>query len=49
MSTEPEQPQTPVKTEAELRFDETRRKIGIVVGPLVFFLVLAWPFSSLTP
>jgi sodium-dependent dicarboxylate transporter 2/3/5 len=49
MSTEPEQSQTPVKTEAELRFDESRRKIGIVVGPLVFFLVLAWPFSSLTP
>ena len=37
------------KTEAEIRFDEARRKVGIVVGPLVFLLVLAWPFTSLTP
>ena len=37
------------KTDAELRFDEMRRKVGIVVGPLVFLLVLAWPFTSLTP
>ena len=49
MSTVPEQLPTPMKTEAEIRFDESRRKIGIVVGPLVFLLVLAWPFSSLTP
>ena len=37
------------KTEAEIRFDETRRKVGIVVGPLAFLLVLAWPFTSLSP
>ena len=40
---------TPVKTEAELRFDESRRKVGIVAGPLMFLLVLAWPFTSLSP
>ena len=40
---------SPTKTEAEIRFDETRRKVGIVAGPLVFLLVLAWPFTSLTP
>ena len=39
----------PVKTEAELRFDEARRKVGIVAGPLMFLLVLAWPFTSLSP
>jgi sodium-dependent dicarboxylate transporter 2/3/5 len=37
------------KTDVEIRFDEARRKVGIVVGPLVFLLVLAWPFSALTP
>ena len=37
------------KTAAELRFDEARRKVGIVAGPLVFLLVLAFPFTSLTP
>jgi len=37
------------KTEAEIQFDETRRKVGIVAGPLLFLLVLAWPFTSLTP
>ena len=37
------------KTDVESRFDEARRKVGIVVGPLVFLLVLAWPFSTLTP
>ncbi len=31
---------TPTKTEAELRFDETRRKVGLVAGPLMFLLVL---------
>ena len=40
---------TPTKTDAEIQFDELRRKIGIVAGPLVFLLVLAWPFTSLTP
>ena len=40
---------TPPKTEAELRFDESRRKVGIVAGPLMFLLVLAWPFTSLSP
>jgi sodium-dependent dicarboxylate transporter 2/3/5 len=39
---------TPAKTEAELRFDESRRKVGIVAGPLLFLLVLAWPFTSLS-
>ena len=37
------------RTEAEIRFDEVRRRVGLVAGPLVFLLVLAWPFSSLTP
>ena len=40
---------TPAKTDAETRFDEARRRVGIVAGPLVFLLVLAWPFVSLTP
>ena len=40
---------SPTKTDAEIRFDEVRRRVGIVVGPLVFLLVLAWPFASLTP
>ena len=40
---------TPTKTDAELRFDEVRRKVGIVAGPLLFLLVLAWPLTSLTP
>ena len=44
-----DQPPPPTKTDAELRFDESRRKVGIVAGPLVFLLVLAWPFASLTP
>ncbi len=39
----------PTKTDAEIRFDEARRRVGIVAGPLVFVLVLAWPFASLTP
>ena len=39
----------PTKTDAEIRFDEMRRKVGLVAGPLVFLLVLAWPFASLTP
>ena len=39
----------PGKAESELRFDETRRKVGLVVGPLMFLLVLAWPFTSLNP
>ena len=42
-------PPTPTKTDAENRFDEARRIVGIVAGPLVFLLVLAWPFGSLTP
>ena len=39
------------KTDAELRFDEVRRKVGLVVGPLVFLslLLLPWSFTSLTP
>ena len=40
---------TPAKTEGELQFDESRRKVGIVAGPLMFLLVLAWPFTSLSP
>ena len=47
MSTDPTPP--PTKTDAEIRFDEARRMVGIVAGPLVFLLVLAWPFASLTP
>ena len=39
----------PAKSAAEAAFDEKRRKIGLVVGPLAFLLVLAWPFESLTP
>ena len=38
-----------VKTETERQFDEQRRRVGIVVGPLAFLLVLAWPFDMLTP
>lgn len=40
---------SPQKTQAELQFDERRRKVGIVLGPVAFLLVLAFPFSSLTP
>ena len=47
MSADPTPP--PTKTEAEIRFDEMRRKVGIVAGPLVFLIVLTWPFTSLTP
>ena len=49
MSPDPAPPPTPTKTDAEIRFDEVRRKVGLVAGPLVFLLVLAWPFTSLTP
>ena len=49
MSTDPAPPPTTTKTDAEIRFDEVRRKVGLVAGPLVFLLVLAWPFGSLTP
>ena len=49
MSTDAAPPPKPTKTEAELRFDESRRKVGIVAGPLLFLLVWAWPFTSLTP
>ena len=37
------------KTDAEIHFDEMRRKVGTIAGPLLFLLVLAWPFPSLTP
>ena len=37
------------KTQTEIEFDEKRRRIGLVVGPLVFLLTLAWPFELLTP
>ena len=47
MPVDPTPPLT--KTDAELRFDEVRRKVGLVAGPLLFLLVLAWPFTSLTP
>ena len=47
MSADPTLP--PTKTEAEIQFDEMRRKVGIVAGPLVFLIVLMWPFTSLTP
>ena len=47
MSTNPVPTRT--KTDAEIQFDVLRRKIGIIAGPLVFLLVLAWPFTSLTP
>ena len=39
----------PTKTDAEIRFDETRRTVGLVAGPLVFVLVWLWPFTALTP
>ena len=35
-----------VKTETERQFDEQRRRVGIVVGPLAFLLVLAWPLAG---
>lgn len=47
MSSDPTPP--PAKTETERQFDEKRRRIGIVLGPLAFLLVLAWPFEVLTP
>ena len=48
MSTDPA-PTPTKKTDAEIRFDEVRRKVGLVAGPLAFLLVLWWPFTSLTP
>jgi sodium-dependent dicarboxylate transporter 2/3/5 len=48
MSSDPT-PSPTTRTQSEIQFDETRRKVGIVAGPLVFLLVLAWPFTSLTP
>ena len=42
-------PTPPVRAEAETRFDAARRAVGLAVGPAVFLLVLAWPFTSLTP
>ena len=47
MSTDSLPPST--RTDAETRFDESRRRTGVVAGPLVFLLVLAWPFASLSP
>ena len=37
-----------VETE-ESRFDAMRRRVGLVLGPAVFLLVLAMPFEQLTP
>ena len=36
-------------SEGEARFDEIRRKVGLVLAPLVFFSILLLPFPSLTP
>ena len=33
----------------ESRFDSVRRRVGLLLGPAVFLLVLATPFEQLTP
>lgn len=43
-----ERKQTVVKDE-ESQFDVMRRRVGLVLGPAVFLLVLAMPFDQLTP
>ena len=43
-----ERKQTVVKDE-ESQFDVMRRRVGLVLGPAVFLLVLAMPFEQLTP
>ena len=35
--------------DAQARFDEQRRRVGLLLGPALFLLVLLLPFGSLTP
>ena len=35
--------------EAQARFDEMRRRVGLLLGPILFLIVLALPFDSLSP
>ena len=35
--------------EAQARFDEMRRRVGLLLGPALFLLVLVLPLDSLTP
>ncbi len=39
----------PAPSAGEVRFDEIRRKVGLVLAPAVFLLVLVLPFEQLTP
>ena len=43
------QPPPPTPSAGEVRFDEVRRKVGLVLAPAVFLLVLVLPFEQLTP
>ncbi len=43
------QPAPPASTSAEARFDAARRRVGLVLGPLVFLLILAAPLPQLAP
>ena len=38
-----------VSQDTQSHFDATRRRVGLVLGPAVFLLVLAMPFEQLTP
>ena len=40
---------TPSPQDAESRFDVGRRRIGLLLGPAMFILVLVTPFEQLTP
>ena len=35
--------------DAQARFDELRRRVGLLLGPALFLIVLLLPFDSLTP
>jgi hypothetical protein len=36
------------RSSREERFEGARRRVGLIVGPLLFFVVLAWPMPGLS-
>ena len=40
---------TTASQDAESRFDVSRRRVGLLLGPAMFILVLVTPFEQLTP
>ena len=38
-----------IRSTGAVRFDQVRRKVGLILAPAGFLLVLALPFEQLTP